>query len=152
MIQTPSVSSLAKLAGGIAQQDHMPKFARQKFQSWFRRRTSRDQDGPRVLLWADTFHNYFHPAVAASATELLESAGYRVVVPTKRLCFAATMATNANGSPAGLPLVFLLEPDYGHGRAQDNTVPRISASSLLDLGPLPQLYRPDRRESRLCHP
>jgi FAD/FMN-containing dehydrogenase/Fe-S oxidoreductase len=86
MSQTPGLSNLAKLAGGISQQRRMPVFARQTFQSWFQHRRVRRDDGPQVLLWADTFNNYFHPAVAASATEVLEAAGYRVVVPTEHLC------------------------------------------------------------------
>jgi hypothetical protein len=28
-----------------------------------------------VLLWADTFNNYFYPVIAAAATEVLEAAG-----------------------------------------------------------------------------
>jgi FAD/FMN-containing dehydrogenase/Fe-S oxidoreductase len=84
--QTPGLSTFAKLAGGIAPGRRMPKFARQTFQSWFRHRTVRNPAHPQVLLWADTFNNYFHPEVAASATEVLESAGYRVLTPTNHLC------------------------------------------------------------------
>lgn len=46
------------------------------------------QFGPRgtgergeVVLWPDTFSNSFHPHVAQAAVEVLESAGWRVVVP-----------------------------------------------------------------------
>jgi hypothetical protein len=41
---------------------------------------------PQVVLWADTFNNYFHPEVAAAATEVLEDAGFRVIVPRAPLC------------------------------------------------------------------
>ena len=84
--QTPGISSVAKLLGGIAPQREMPKFARQTFQSWFHYREPRNQGNPQVLLWADTFNNYFHPHVAAAATEVLESAGYQVLVSGKHLC------------------------------------------------------------------
>ena len=30
-----------------------------------------------MILWADTFNNYFHPEVAAAAVGVLERAGYR---------------------------------------------------------------------------
>jgi len=40
----------------------------------------------RVLLWPDTFNNYFHPDTAIAAAEVLESAGYNVVIPKKSLC------------------------------------------------------------------
>ncbi len=41
---------------------------------------------PEVLLWADTFNNYFLPETAKAAVEVLESAGYRVIVPQASLC------------------------------------------------------------------
>jgi Fe-S oxidoreductase len=39
-----------------------------------------------VVLWPDTFNNYFHPQTAIHATEVLESAGCRVIVPRGSLC------------------------------------------------------------------
>jgi FAD/FMN-containing dehydrogenase/Fe-S oxidoreductase len=41
---------------------------------------------PAVLLWPDTFNNYFLPATARAAVEVLEAAGYRVIVPRANLC------------------------------------------------------------------
>jgi len=41
---------------------------------------------PEVLLWADTFNNYFLPQTARAAVEVLETAGYRVLVPQANLC------------------------------------------------------------------
>jgi FAD/FMN-containing dehydrogenase/Fe-S oxidoreductase len=41
---------------------------------------------PEVLLWADTFNNYFLPSTAKAAVEVLETAGYRVIVPQANLC------------------------------------------------------------------
>ena len=35
-------------------------------------------DGPPVVLFADTFNNYFHPDTAKAAVEVLEDAGFRV--------------------------------------------------------------------------
>jgi Fe-S oxidoreductase len=39
-----------------------------------------------VILWADTFNNYFFPHTARAAVEVLESAGYRVQVPMQSFC------------------------------------------------------------------
>jgi Fe-S oxidoreductase len=39
-----------------------------------------------VILWPDTFNNYFHPATAKAAVEVLESAGFHVVLPRQNLC------------------------------------------------------------------
>jgi Fe-S oxidoreductase len=38
------------------------------------------------VLFADTFNNFFHPESARSAVNVLESAGFKVVVPERRLC------------------------------------------------------------------
>jgi FAD/FMN-containing dehydrogenase/Fe-S oxidoreductase len=41
---------------------------------------------PAVLLWADTFNNYFLPSTAKAAVEVLETAGFRVTIPRANLC------------------------------------------------------------------
>ena len=45
-----------------------------------------ESDAPPVILWADTFNNYFLPATARAAVEVLETAGFRVLVPQANLC------------------------------------------------------------------
>jgi FAD/FMN-containing dehydrogenase/Fe-S oxidoreductase len=45
-----------------------------------------DMLAPPVLLWADTFNNYFLPQTARAAVEVLETAGFRVRVPHANLC------------------------------------------------------------------
>ncbi|HEX4134020.1 MAG TPA: FAD-linked oxidase C-terminal domain-containing protein [Bryobacteraceae bacterium] len=76
----------AKRIAGIAPQRDVPKFAAVTFRDWFRRRGIRNKGKPEVILWADTFNNYFHPEVAVAATEVLEEAGFQVVVPGGHLC------------------------------------------------------------------
>ncbi|HET9409215.1 MAG TPA: FAD-binding and (Fe-S)-binding domain-containing protein [Candidatus Sulfotelmatobacter sp.] len=83
--QLPFVRELAKVVAGIPFQRQIPVFAPQTFKDWFRRRT-RKTEGPPVLLWADTFNNYFLPHTAKAAVEVLEAAGFRVVVPFANLC------------------------------------------------------------------
>jgi FAD/FMN-containing dehydrogenase/Fe-S oxidoreductase len=41
---------------------------------------------PTVLLWPDTFNNYFLPATAKAAVNVLEAAGYQVILPQGNLC------------------------------------------------------------------
>jgi len=64
----------------------MPPFAHQTFRSWFRARRTGFPGRPPVMLWPDTFHNYFHPEIARAATEVLEQAGYTVIIPNRVLC------------------------------------------------------------------
>ncbi len=78
-------TAAAKWVGGIAAKRKIPPYAQQTFRSWFRTRKRRTA-GRRVLLWPDTFNNYFHPEVAIAATRVLESAGFYVVIPDRVLC------------------------------------------------------------------
>ena len=84
----PGLSHLLKLAGGIAQERKLPAFARQTFTERFRARKQQgmNRERPRVLLWPDTFSNHFHPGIAQAAVEVLEHAGYQVVIPEQPLC------------------------------------------------------------------
>ena len=84
--QTPFLRDVAKLIAGIPRERSIPPFARQTFRHWFDRRKPRNLDSSPVLLWPDTFNNYFLPDTAKAAVEVLESAGYRVVLPKARLC------------------------------------------------------------------
>jgi FAD/FMN-containing dehydrogenase/Fe-S oxidoreductase len=90
LTHTPGLASVAKSLAGLTQRRRMPAFAKQTFRSWFkqnRHRTERNNDTrPVVMLWPDTFNNYFFPHTANAATEVLESAGYRVEIPERNLC------------------------------------------------------------------
>src|SRR5207244_4229869 len=50
------------------------------------RRASQNRGKARVILWPDTFNNYFHPETAKAAVEVLEDAGFEVIVPRQDLC------------------------------------------------------------------
>ena len=105
--QLPILRDIAKAVAGIPHQRSIPPFAPETFKQWFfgRKRNGSRGDGrirpssererafsephtdaPPVLLWADTFNNYFLPSTARAATDVLEAAGFRVVVPRANLC------------------------------------------------------------------
>ncbi len=93
--QTAAFAPLAKRVSGVAQERSLPAFARQSFREQFNvlHASRRDPDQPRavrrgepVILWADTFSNYFRPETALAAVEVLEAAGCRVSIPPERLC------------------------------------------------------------------
>jgi FAD/FMN-containing dehydrogenase/Fe-S oxidoreductase len=98
--QLPIVRDISKRIAGIPQQRSIPAFAKQTFKAWFEKRGSYQgtasavpmSDGneralaPAVLLWPDTFNNYFHPKTAIAAVEVLEAAGFRVTIPQAHLC------------------------------------------------------------------
>ena len=81
----PGISNLTKWIGGVAQARAMPAFASPTFRDWHRKR-ARDGNGERVVLWPDTFNNYFRSETAIAATRLLEGFGFRVDIPKTRLC------------------------------------------------------------------
>jgi FAD/FMN-containing dehydrogenase/Fe-S oxidoreductase len=83
--QLPFVREIGKLVAGIPLQRSIPPFAPQTFKSWFRRR-GRGKRGDPVLLWPDTFNNYFLPATAMAAVDVLEASGFEVIVPQANLC------------------------------------------------------------------
>ena len=84
--QTPGLSNLAKLLAGMPQGRHIPAFAPETFQSWFRKRGASRDGKSKVLLWADTFNNYFMPETAQAAVTVLEDAGCEVEVLDQHLC------------------------------------------------------------------
>jgi FAD/FMN-containing dehydrogenase/Fe-S oxidoreductase len=86
--QLPFLRDISKLIAGIPRQRAIPAFAPETFKGWFHRRQSglANPETPSVLLWPDTFNNYFHPATAKAAVEVLEAAGFRVRVPKAHLC------------------------------------------------------------------
>jgi FAD/FMN-containing dehydrogenase/Fe-S oxidoreductase len=84
--QLPFLRDISKVMAGIPRERRIPAFARQTFRDWFSRRQHRNIERPPVLLWPDTFNNYFLPDTAKAAVEVLESAGYRVVLPKANLC------------------------------------------------------------------
>jgi Fe-S oxidoreductase len=81
---------LSKRLGGIAPEREIPAFAVQTFTSWFAGRRSAEGAKGKVLLWPDTFTNHLAPEVGRAAVEVLEAAGYQVVLPEKSVCCGLT--------------------------------------------------------------
>jgi FAD/FMN-containing dehydrogenase/Fe-S oxidoreductase len=84
--QAPGLSGIAKKVAGIDQRRQIPQFADYTFRQWFEERKPVNEDKPGVILWVDTFNNYFYPETLIAATEVLEDAGFRVNIPDKPLC------------------------------------------------------------------
>jgi Fe-S oxidoreductase len=71
-----------------------PAFAADSLQRWWTHRPPRSRPVPavrgRVLLWPDTFTNYFDPHIGRAAVRVLEEAGWEVTMPTEPLCCGLT--------------------------------------------------------------
>lgn len=84
--RNPIFGPAGKFLAGVAQKRSVPQFAPVTFKDWFKQRPLRSLEKSRVVLWPDTFNNYFHPQVAMAAVEVLEAMNFQVVVPQKDMC------------------------------------------------------------------
>ncbi len=85
--QTPGVTRLTKLVAGIDQRRPLPSFAPMSLQQWFHsRKEAPNPHGRPVVLFPDTFNNYFHTDVGVACVEAIEAAGWRVVMPEGHIC------------------------------------------------------------------
>ncbi|OKL38485.1 FAD-binding and (Fe-S)-binding domain-containing protein [Pontibacter flavimaris] len=86
LTQNPITGSIAKLLAGVSQKRQIPQFAERTFRDWYSDNRREDTGKPRVILWADTFNNFFKPQTLVAGKEVLEAAGFNVVVPEQMLC------------------------------------------------------------------
>jgi len=88
----PGFRHLLGLILGLAPQRRIPRFAHLNFRRWAQRvRPALFEKAPgskkrEVLLWIDTFNNYFHPETSRAALDVLEHAGFTVKCPQDVLC------------------------------------------------------------------
>jgi FAD/FMN-containing dehydrogenase/Fe-S oxidoreductase len=97
----PALAGLAKRIGGVAPERDIPALAGRSFQHWFARRgPGPNPDGPRLLLWPDTFTNHLEPGIGQAAVTALEALGYRVEVPDAPVCCGLTWISTGQLSQA----------------------------------------------------
>jgi len=82
---------LAEKALGIDRRRPLPQFAGESFDRWFKRHKTVGNGKPQVLLFHDTFMTYNEPEVGIATTELLEAAGYHVLLAEERKCCGRPM-------------------------------------------------------------
>ena len=83
MTQTPGLRRIAAAVAGLTEERPIPAFAPRSFTRAWR---PRHGSGAPVILWADTFNNHFFPTTLAAAVDVLEDAGFHVIVPDAHLC------------------------------------------------------------------
>ena len=92
-LRAPGLAGLAKRLGGIDTRRPLPRFAAQTFRAWFAARPGAgvsQRAGTPVLLWVDTFTDYFTPEVGRAAVRVLEAAGYAVQITAEPVCCGLT--------------------------------------------------------------
>ncbi|HEX4028852.1 MAG TPA: FAD-binding and (Fe-S)-binding domain-containing protein [Terracidiphilus sp.] len=120
-------SPLIKRISGVAKQRPLPRLAANSYQ---RARIAAPRPRPDsttsqpVLLWPDTWNNYYHPHTLAAAESVLAQAGFQVQVPDGHICcgrplydfgfltqarayLANVLERTASHIDAGTPVIFL---------------------------------------------
>ncbi len=83
----PGVASLAKTMLDIAPQRSFRRFARRNFRAAFHRSSGREAAaGKPVLLWPDTWNNYFHPQALHCRGQAADRERHHVAVPQEHIC------------------------------------------------------------------
>jgi FAD/FMN-containing dehydrogenase/Fe-S oxidoreductase len=97
LLRNRPLSAMAKRLGGIDARRPLPAFAPSGFRDWFAARPARpgnpgapETPRPPVLLWVDTFTEYFAPEVGQAAVRVLEAAGYSVQLTGQPVCCGLT--------------------------------------------------------------
>ncbi len=85
-LRIPAVATLVKSVLHVAQPRELPAFAPSNFRRDFLRNTVAKGPGTPVLLWPDTWNNYFHPEALSSAAKVLRAAGNQVEIPKRHIC------------------------------------------------------------------
>lgn len=81
-LRIPGLREAAKAMLGIAPQRTLPQFAPRSYQSSLRASAVTSP----VLLWPDTWNNYYHPHALESARDVLTDAGFAPYTPKKHVC------------------------------------------------------------------
>jgi FAD/FMN-containing dehydrogenase/Fe-S oxidoreductase len=100
IMSTPGTSAVLKRLGGIAKERSLPRVARQPFT-----RLHDDADGAargarRVVLWPDTFTNFFAPEIGMAAVRVLRAAGFEPILPSGAVCCGLTWVSTGQLSIA----------------------------------------------------
>ncbi len=144
ILNGPLTSPLVKAIVGIAQERQLPKLALKSFVSGHdfsranksslrsralapdrtREALTAAPQAPLVVLWPDTWNNYYHPQTLVAAESLLSRAGFRALSPKGHICcgrplydfgflgaarnyLADVLDRMAPQIDAGLPFVFI---------------------------------------------
>jgi FAD/FMN-containing dehydrogenase/Fe-S oxidoreductase len=134
LLTGPATSPLIKHIVGVAKERQLPRLAAKSYQTSHaatsdtsnvpRSGSAQQPAKPLVVLWPDTWNNYYHPQTLAAAEKVLIEVGCRVYVPKGHICcgrplydfgllsaarsyLADVLKKMAPQIDAGLPFIFL---------------------------------------------
>jgi Fe-S oxidoreductase len=97
-MSSPRLSRVLTRLGGIAPQRALPTVATESFTQWLKKNPG--NGGQPVVLWPDTFTNFFSPSVGVAAVRVLRAAGFDPVLPGKSVCCGLTWVSTGQLSVA----------------------------------------------------
>ena len=87
LANAPLLAGLLRRVLGIHPERQIPGLAPQTFRAWFAANPGAGVNSKgEVVMFADTFTNFFDPQVGVAAVRVLERAGFRVSLPAEDLC------------------------------------------------------------------
>ena len=93
LLTGPAIGGLAKRIAGVAAERELPRLAKRNYQKGRMEARRAGAMGPgapvgasRVLLWPDTWNNYYHPETLVAAETVLAQAGFEPETPQGHLC------------------------------------------------------------------
>jgi FAD/FMN-containing dehydrogenase/Fe-S oxidoreductase len=149
MTGTQPFSGMAKKLAHIDARRRITPLAARPFTAWFHGRAPRAAQGRRVILWADTFSNYFHPEVARAALDVLEHAGCDVIVPRMHLCCGRPLYEFGMLDRARSYLVQVMDALADDIRAGTPVIGLEPACVSVFRDELPNLFTHDEQAKRL---
>ena len=90
-MRIPGIGPVALAAAGVDARRTIPPFAHRTFRSWFASTADeRAHGGDPVMVFVDSFTNYFTPDVGVATVKVLEAAGYSPRLTDKPQCCGLT--------------------------------------------------------------
>lgn len=81
------IRKVMRRLSGITEKRPLPDFAKESFLKWFSKRGGNTAaPGKQVVLFHDTFNTFNDPHIAAAAVEVLEAAGFEILLPGHKCC------------------------------------------------------------------
>ncbi|MGH9607796.1 MAG: FAD-binding and (Fe-S)-binding domain-containing protein [Terracidiphilus sp.] len=84
LLTGPGTGAMAKRVAGIALERELPRLAARSFQK--QRAGATRPPYSHVVLWPDTWNNYYHPSTLTAAEMVLAQAGFAAEVPKGHIC------------------------------------------------------------------
>jgi FAD/FMN-containing dehydrogenase/Fe-S oxidoreductase len=147
---TPGLHRAGSWAAGVEPRE-VPLFARQSLQQWAVRHRRPGGTGERgtVLLWPDTFTNYFHPHIGQAAVAVMEAAGWRVEIPAEPVCCGLTWISTGQLGTAKRVLGETVARLAAHVRAGGFVVGLEPSCTAVFRSDAPELFPDDQDVLRL---